>query len=272
MNCGLIIHTIALFIKYPSIDNTLEKWYSLSLPYSNTKTEDISKMAQQWSPGLLFILAEEMLGLTPGYYTPEIPNYRMKLRIECKSGNVLVELDGQKVVLEKDATLRLTRTGEIANIHGPAFYLRKDEPLKAELAKSSFRQYMLQFHDNKVEVDYNCRAGVLGPSNSWNTVYGAVPKGIGKLAVVHIDDRSIHGKEVYQKFVVRENAKHDETVLQWFSDLAVRFPRRRSGAFDEALRSSWEPFLKKAAEDYYGSLPQQQIAPAIQPGAILQPA
>lgn len=198
------------------------------------------------TPSFIYVMEEELRGLQPGVYTPEIKGFSYKLRLEPKpGGKTILRYNDTEVIIDREDKVRLTADGQMVLIKGPNYY---QDVLRKVIARSKLPQKLLIYSDQEVRADYGENLRLLN-ANTWKERQVARSKE-GKMVVLfeHSHDRTTTR---YLQFVVREQFKHDETVLTAIAGIASKFPQTPSGAFSKALREQWEPWVQTAAEQYY---------------------
>ncbi len=200
------------------------------------------------TPSFIYVMEEELRGLQPGVYTPEIKGFSYKLRLEPKpGGKTILRYNDTEVIIDREDKVRLTADGQMVLIKGPNYY---QDVLRKVIARSKLPQKLLIYSDQEVRADYGENLRLLN-ANTWKERPVARSKE-GKMVVLyeHSHDRTTTR---YLQFVVREQFKHDETVLTAIAGIASKFPQTPSGAFSKALREQWEPWVQTAAEQYYSA-------------------
>lgn len=201
------------------------------------------------TPSFIYVMEEELRGLQPGVYTPEIKGFSYKLRLEPKpGGKTILRYNDTEVIIDREDKIRLTTDGQIGVVKGPNYY---KDALRKAIARSKLPQRLLVYSDQEICADYGENLRVLNLGNKWKELRVARSKE-GKMVVLY-EDHYDRTTAKYLQFVVREQYKHDEIVYAAIAGIVSKFPQTPSGAFSKALREQWEPWVQSAAQQYYSA-------------------
>ena len=209
---------------------------------------------------VLYVMTEELRGLPRGIHIPEAVGFE---GFEVQTAplphlGVRVQVKGKKPIeLNHDDVLRMDRRNHsIKRIVGPSFYEQYDQ-IKMIVAGSSFGvSKHLRFCNDGVAIskEYYAKkcASVLMPNGKWYRTYDDVPAKQGKLVVVYSEPTEYLPTK-YHLFLVREDYREDQEVIDSLKSLMSKYPRKPSGVFDNVTKRYWEPWLLSAAKEYYGA-------------------